>query len=164
MRTREFNGLADFALHLAAIEVAVKVQTHRALERASRLVENTAKDEIGHYQNAVGPFAEWAPLADSTEEQKASMGYPPNAPLEASGEMRDNISHEIHGNESAIGSPDERMVYHEFGTSKMPPRPVLGPALYRNKDRIQKILGAALVSGLIGGEVVVGGGDYFLGN
>jgi HK97 gp10 family phage protein len=156
--------LTEFVLHLAAIEVAVKVQAHKGLERAALLVEKTAKAEIGHYQDAVGPFPAWAELAESTEAQKARMGYRAGAPLEASGAMRDDISHEIDGDEAAIGSPDDTMVYHEFGTSKMPPRPVLGPAVYRNKEKIQKILGQALVAGLMGGEVLEGGGDYFLGN
>ena len=31
--------------------------------------------------------------------------------------------------EAEIGSDSQIMVYQEFGTSKMPPRPVMGPAL-----------------------------------
>jgi HK97 gp10 family phage protein len=163
-RTHEFTGLAEFALHLAERQVAVRAAAHRGLKRAALLVEREAKAEIGHYQDATGPFPAWAPLAQSTEASKAAKGYPEGAPLLATGEMRENISHEIDGNEAAIGSPDEKMVYHEFGTSKMPPRPVFGPAVFRNQERIQRILGAALVSGLIDGEVNEGGGDYFLGN
>jgi hypothetical protein len=43
------------------------------------------------------------------------------------------------------------MFYHEFGTLKMPARPVLGPAVLRNKEYIRRVLGAATVGGLIGG-------------
>jgi hypothetical protein len=38
------------------------------------------------------------------------------------------------------------MVFHEFGTSKMPPRPVLGPAAFRNKLAIQRLVGEAALA------------------
>ena len=66
--------------------------------------------------------------------------------------MRDSITHEVHGLEAVIGSTDPKMVYHEFGTAKMPPRPVMGPAAFRNKDFILKVIGKAAMSGLVGGE------------
>jgi hypothetical protein len=37
------------------------------------------------------------------------------------------------------------MVYQELGTDRIPPRPVLGPAAYKNKDKIERILGEAVV-------------------
>lgn len=163
MRAKEFSSIAEFALHIAAIDLAVQLAAHKALERAAKLVEKAAKDEIGHYQDAVGPFPAWAPLAESTEASKAAHGYPSGAPLLATGKMRDNITHAIEGNDAVIGSPDERAVFHEFGTSKMPPRPVFGPAVFSNKNRIQSIMGKAVVEGIIGGEIAPGGGSYFLG-
>ncbi len=161
--TKEFSGFGEFARHLATIDAAVQVAEHQGLKKVAQLIEDTAKAEIGHYQSAVGPFPAWAPLAESTEAQKAAKGYPPGAPLLATGEMRDNISHQVDGDEAVIGSPDDRMVYHEFGTSKMPPRPVLGPAVFSNKAKIEKIIGQAVVTGLLGGEVMSDGGGYFLG-
>lgn len=148
----EFASLGDFAAHLVAMQVAVKAAEHQGLKKAAVLIERTAKAEIGHYQDAAGPFPAWAQLADSTEAQKASKGYSAGAPLLASGQMRDNISHQVRGNEAVIGSPDEKAVYHEFGTSKMPPRPVFGPAAFSNKKPIQQIIGEAVVLGIIGGK------------
>lgn len=161
--TKEFSSFAGFATHLMAMEAAVKTAEHHSLKKVAQLVEDTAKAEIGHYQAAVGPFPAWAPLAESTEEQKAAKGYPAGAPLLGTGEMRDNITHQVEGEVAVIGSPDERMVYHEFGTSKMPPRPVLGPAVFSNKAKIEKIIGKAVVAGLLGGQVVAGSSEYFLG-
>ena len=160
---KEFSSFGGLARHLTGVAVTVKVAEHHGLKQVAQLVEATAKAEIGHYQPKVGPFPAWAPLADSTEAQKAAKGYPAGAPLEASGQMRDNITHQVEGDEAVIGSPDERMVYHEFGTSKMPPRPVLGPAVYSNKAKIEQIIGKAVVAGLMGGQVVLGGSEYFLG-
>ena len=151
---KTFNSIAEFITHLATLELAVAHEVRKGLERSARLVERTAKEEIGEYQPRVGPFPAWAPLAESTEAEKARHGYPTDAPLLRTGEMRRNIDHEVHGLEAVIGSPDERAVFHEFGTSRMPPRPIFGPAVVRNKHKIQMILGAAVVSGLIGGERV----------
>ena len=135
----------------------------RALKKAALLIEKEAKGEIGHYQPEVGPFPAWAPLADSTEASKAAKGYPAGAPLLASGAMRRDIGHVIEGHEAVIGSPDEKAVFHEFGTSKMPPRPVFGPAVYKNLDKLHALMGAEVVAGIIDGKPASGGDTYFIG-
>lgn len=150
---REYS-LAEFAVKLVELQAAELIALNEGLERVAKLVEKTAKDEIGHYQDAVGPFQDWAPLAESTEAHKAAMGYPADAPLLATGEMRDSIEHQTHGLEAEIGSNNDKMVYHEFGTTKMPPRPVLGPAAFRNKEKIERLIGHAAVTGLIGDSVI----------
>jgi phage gpG-like protein len=150
----EFKSLGSLALHMAAQEVALLASLHEGLEKCAVRVETTAKDEIGHYQSGIGPFPAWADLADSTEEHKAKMGYPSDAPLLASGDMQRSISHATHMLEAVIGSTDKKMVYHEFGTPKMPARPVMGPAVLRNKEYIRRVLGLATVSGLVGGSVI----------
>ena len=148
---REFTSLAEFAVKLIELQASEVLALHEGLKRVAQVIEKTAKSEIGVYQNAVGPFPAWAPLADSTESRKAAMGYPSDAPLLATGEMRDSIQHQVGGLEAEIGSNDEKFEYHEFGTSKMPARPVLGPAAYRNKRKIELILGHAAVTGLLEG-------------
>jgi len=150
----EFNSLGGLALHFLALEAAELKHLHDGLEKCAVRIEKTAKEEIGHYQGAVGPFSAWAPLEDSTEAGKALAGYPLGAPLLATGEMRDSISHETHGLEVVIGSKDQKMVYHEFGTEKMPARPVLGPAVFRNKEYIRRLIGEAAISGLVGGSPI----------
>lgn len=150
----DFKNLGSLALHLAGQEVALLASLHAGLEKCAVKVQKTAEEEIGHYQSGIGPFPAWADLADSTEEQKAKMGYPSDAPLEASGAMGRSFSHSTSPLETVIGSTDEKMVYHEFGTLKMPARPVLGPAILRNKEYIRRVLGMATVSGLIGGSAI----------
>ena len=161
---REFEDLALFALHLTSLELAVKREQRRGLEKALQLIENDAKDQIGHYQPGVGEFPAWAPLAESTEAEKARLGAPLGAPLLRHGGLYASFQHEVLApDDGVVGSTDPTLVFHEFGTSKMPPRPVMGPAVVRNRAQIQKILGQALVQGILGGEEVPDGG-YFGGD
>ena len=139
---------------LAAAEVAIHVGARKALERVAVKVERDAKAEFGVYQGAVGPFPAWAELAESTQQERARLGYAPNDPLLRDGTLRDSISHHVEELEAEIGSDSDIMEYQEFGTSKMPPRPVLGPALERNHEVIVKELGGAVVDGLIGGTPI----------
>lgn len=151
---KNFNSLAEFASHLVVLETSEAIALHKGLDHVAKLIEKTAKSEIGHYQDAVGPFPAWADLADSTEAEKSRLGYPVDAPLLRTGELRESITHETHGFVAIIGSKSKIMEYQEFGTKNIPPRPVIGPAAVRNQENIQKIVGAAAVSGLVGGELI----------
>lgn len=137
----EMESLAALAHHFESEMVAELGGVKRGLEKAAKLIEETAQDEIGTYQGAIGPYPEWASLADSTEQEKTRLGYPANAPLLRTGDLRESIVHEVGEWEATVGSTDPVMTYHEFGTDKMPPRPVIGPALYRNLDAVQQLVG-----------------------
>ena len=78
---REFESITAFAEHLLVLSASIVAAEHNALEKVAVLIEKDAKEQIGHYQDAVGPFQDWAPLADSTEAEKARLGYPADAPL-----------------------------------------------------------------------------------
>lgn len=151
---REFGDVATFAAHLLTLNAAIEHSTHKGLEKVAKIIERDAKGQIGHYQPEVGPFQDWAPLAESTEAEKARLGYPADAPLLREGKLRDSIQHEVAGHEAVIGSKSEIAEYQEFGTRTIPPRPFIGPAAFKNKDAIQHILGASLVQGLIGGDPI----------
>lgn len=149
---KTFDSFSGLALELATRVPAIAIELHHGLERALVLVERTAKGEFGHYQPAVGGFPEWPELADATKDDRVSQGFSENDPLLRTGAQRDSISHEAHGLEGAVGSTDDKMVFSEFGTVHEPARPVLGPAAFMNKDAIQRLIGAAAVTGLIGGK------------
>jgi phage gpG-like protein len=151
---REFESMADFSTHLVKMVAAEAIALHRGLDKAAQLIENTAKAEIGHYQEAAGPFQDWAQLADSTEAEKARLGYPSDAPLLRTGGLRDSIQHETEGFEAIIGSTDPVMEWQEFGTNTIPPRPVIGPAAFTTQEKVQEILGAAVVNGFVGSDVI----------
>lgn len=152
---REFNGidaLIDFGTHLGEIAIAQGEILHKGLDHAAELIEKEAKAEFGVYQEATGPFQEWPELAESTKAQRIAQGFTENEPLLRTGELRDSISREVHGLEAVIGSTSDLMIYHEFGTSRMPARPVFGPALFRNKDAIESMVAEAAVLGMMGAK------------
>lgn len=161
---KELGSLGELITVMTAATIAIEHQKRHGLEKALQIIERDAKRQIGHYQRAVGDFPAWAPLADSTEAQKKSMGAPTNAPLLRHGELYASFQHEVlSSDEGVVGSTDPVMIYHEFGTSKMPPRPVLGPAVVKNRERITRALTGALVAGILGGKAVEDAGDYFGG-
>jgi HK97 gp10 family phage protein len=151
---KEFDSIRGFVAHLATLEIAMHRSIHRGLEKVAKGIEADAKSRIGHEQDAVGSFPAWEPLADSTEYDKARKGYPVDAPLLRDGTLRDSIKHEVEGLEAVIGSESAIAEYQEFGTPTIPPRPFIGPAAFANKDAIERILGAAVVEGLTGGQVI----------
>lgn len=137
---------------------------HEGLEVCAVLIERTAKSEIGHYQGESGPFPAWAPLADSTMAEKTRLGYTGRLsmddPLYRTGEMRDSIEHRTGDMEAVIGTDSPIAHFHEFGTDKMPPRPFLGPALVRNKENIEKIIGGFAASALVPARSGIRGIEY----
>jgi phage gpG-like protein len=148
MNTYTIEG---FIARLAKMSVDVAIGQHKALEAAAKSVERKAKSEIGTYQEAIGSFAGWDELMDSTKDDRVRQGYSEDDPLLRNGRLRDSISHETRALEAVIGSNEDVMVYQELGTDTIPPRPVLGPALLRKEDRIVKLLGNYTATAMLDG-------------
>ena len=151
---RHFNSLGEFAVALIEVEIEVREALEKGLERVARKIEATAKAEIGTYQDEAGGFPAWPELAEATKDDRVKQGFTENDPLLRTGDLQESIAHEVEYPEAMIGSTDERMPWFEFGTSRMPARPVMGPAAFRNKDAIQKLVGAAVMAGLVGADQV----------
>lgn len=152
---KQLSSLGEMAMELALRVPMIAIELHAGLDVIARKIEKDAKAEIGTYQDAVGPFPGWSELADATKDDRIRQGYSENDPLLRSGQRMDDITHAVEGLEAAIGTPQSALtaqiaVYEEFGTTKEPARPVLGPAAFKNKTTIQKLVGAAAVAGLIG--------------
>lgn len=56
------------------------------------------------------------------------------------GRLRDSIEVSAEGNRAVISANTDYAAYVEFGTSKMPPKPFLVPALIENADAIGEIV------------------------
>ncbi|MEF3066304.1 hypothetical protein [Pandoraea apista] len=153
---KEFGDLMSFAVHLSTIATAVDHSLHRGLKKVAVVIEKRAEAKFGDYQTSVGPFSAWAPLAEATKADRVASGFTPDDPLLRTGSLRDSIGHQASHLEAIIGSPDDRMVWQELGTDKIPPRPVLGPAAVESKKEIDRIVAGAAVSGLLGGDVMAG--------
>lgn len=161
MAITEFDNLLAFTEHLAKIEVSLHLAVHSALGKSLVMLQNDMKAQIGEYQEAVGPYVEWAPLAETTlygwhgHPGKVDLGYaPPDNPLLRDGDLRNSFTHEQNGDEGIVGSTDPIMTYHEFGTVKMPARPVVGPALFKHRKTIEDILGNVMVNAILGGRIM----------
>lgn len=148
--TMEFKNIGSFIAHLAKAEIAETLELHAAMKKAAMAVEKTAKEEIGHYQPEVEYFPGWVQLAPSTLEYHDRMGVG-DSPLLVTGELYASIGHEVQALDAFVGSTSDVMVYQELGTEKIPPRPVLGPAALRNKEKIEKLIGLAAAAGLLYG-------------
>jgi len=147
-------SLADMALHLLEAEARMLVTLEHGLEKAAAEIDKAAKDKIGEYQAANGMHDAWPELADSTKEDRVRKGFTENDPLLRSGELRDSMGHETKGLEAAIGSTSDIAVYQELGTDKIPPRPFLGAAAYEHIDEVKKIVGGAVITGIVGGSAL----------
>lgn len=112
-------------------------------------IEEAAKEEIGVYQPAVGPFEAWAPLAESTKAERVRSGYTEDDPLLRSGELRDSIESEVVGLAAIVGTKSQIGFWQEVGTENIPPRPFIGPAYVRKIDPLMESIGFALSRGFI---------------
>lgn len=151
--TRHFHSMAGLALQLGEIAVAQHRMEANALEKCAKLVEQRAKAKLGEYQDAAGPFAGWADLADATKADRVNKGYPEDDPLLRTGALRDSIEHTVQGSEAQVGSDEDTAVYLELGTKHMSPRSFLGGALAETLDDVKTIIGEDAVAALVGEQV-----------
>jgi hypothetical protein len=149
-------SLLGFIGHLASFEARLKHTLETDFNRVAVLVEAEAKKELGTYQSEGGPFAAWPELADATKDDRVKKGFSENEPGLRTGDMRDSIHHASDHEGASIGSDDDKLVWFELGTSKQPPRSVLGMAVVHEEKPIVEILGGSVVSALVGKDVVSG--------
>ena len=140
---REFGSLAAFAGFTTLLIAEVEHAKHGALEHAAVIVETEAKRVIGtHDYN-------WPPLEQATIDRKKHG----DTPLLETGEMRDSIEHTVHQSEiehvAYIGSNNDKAVWQELGTSKIPPRSFLAGAAHHKIDEVLEVIGLHVVQRMI---------------
>ena len=133
---KEFNGFGLFAAHLMRTAAIGEEVSHHITKKAAKIVQEDAQVRLGIYQDYIGPFNAWEPLADSTVADRVNKGFTPNDPLVRTGDLRDSITVTQKGREAVVGSDSEIAVHQEQGTERIPPRPFLGPAGFASKRRI----------------------------
>lgn len=148
---KEFSSFGAFARHLAVTAAIGEEVTHHITEKAAEIIKEDAQKRIGEYQDGVGPFVTWAPLADSTKEDRVAKGFTEDDPLLRTGELRDSIHVSAKGNEAVVGSDSDIALYQELGTEKgIPPRPFLGPAGYESKLNIGEMSAKTVIAWISG--------------
>jgi hypothetical protein len=131
------NGLFSILEAVAKFkqfEINMGLASEAILIEIAVLIGDEAKSRIGEYQTG------WAPLAASTVARKGN-----DRPLLDTGELKASISAyvKMHGPQHGsayIGTPLEKGLWHELGTSKIPPRPWLLPAALEARKDITKIV------------------------
>lgn len=126
--------LEQFAREMSSASASIATGLEAGFRVIVKEIEETAKEEIGVYQPAYGPFDAWAPLAESTKADRVRLGYSEDEPLLRSGELRDSIQSEVVGLAAIVGTKSEIGLLQEVGTSYLPPRPFIGPAYVRKID------------------------------
>jgi HK97 gp10 family phage protein len=143
MTLAEFAKLMDTALD----ECRPKLQAD--VVKIGELVKAKAKEMIGH------ELPLWPPLRPATVADKARRGYvgriSATDPLYREGSLRESIAMDADPAALAVivGSNDRVGAYQEIGTSKMPPRPFLMPAMMQSQEAIAEKLGKSAVSLLV---------------
>lgn len=144
-------NLLQAAAMFGTFAFEVEKNTHDALEGACKIVEKEAKRVLGTYDY------NWVPLAPSTVEDRTRKGFAGDEPLLRIGDMRDSIEHTVHGKSGFVGSNDDKAVWQELGTRRIPPRSFLGGAAMRKGEEVAKHIGHETYS-LLRGEVNRAGG------
>jgi phage gpG-like protein len=143
-------SLAQAASRFIRISEEIHVIDKEALEIAGQIIETEAKRVLGTYDYG------WTPLKPETVARK-QMG---DSPLLETGELHDSIGHMVIGNMLYVGSDNPKAAYHEFGTSRIPPRPFLSGAAATKAAEIAHYIGhavsTAIVASMISGRVIAG--------
>lgn len=149
-------SLGDFARLVERTAQRAPRAERLALAQAGARLAGYARSYIGEYQVGVGGFPSWEPLAAATREQKTRLGYaPPDNPLLRTGEMRLSLRWTVAGRAAVIGSDDPVARWQEFGTSgrnPIPPRPFVGPAVYRHGHEEARFVFRAALAPLLRGN------------
>ncbi|WP_039661532.1 MULTISPECIES: hypothetical protein [Pantoea] len=136
--------LEQFAREMSSASASISTGLESGFRVIVKEIEETAKEEIGVYQPAYGPFEPWAPLAESTKADRIRQGYSEDEPLLRSGELRDSIQSEVVGLAAIVGTKSEIGLWQEVGTEHIPPRPFIGPAYLRKIDPLMESVGMAI--------------------
>ena len=146
----EFQSLGALGAHFGRLALAGEAVTHHITEQAAQIVEKDAKERIGSYQDATGPFGAWANLAPSTVDDRIRKGFTPDDPLLRTGGLRASYGHRTDGAVAVVGSPSLIALYMEQGTPKMPPRAVIGPAAFASSHEIGRVAATTLIAWVSG--------------
>ena len=134
-------SMGNLASHFHALAQDMPHRREEALKKVAEFAEKDAKERFGHYQDG------WPQLAESTQAGRVAKGYSADEPLLRSGELRDSISHTV-DDKAHIGTNDPRMAWFEHGTSRMPPRPVLGGVLAQKGQEMAEIAGSEIFASM----------------
>jgi phage gpG-like protein len=126
-------SLASFAAFSTGLIVVIDKAKEQALEKGAKIIEEEAKRVLG--TDGYG----WTPLSTHTVKTQPGM-------LLETGELHDSIEHQVVSKDLAyVGSNNDKAVWHEFGTKKIPPRSFLMGAAVAKTEEVGKAIGQHIV-------------------
>jgi hypothetical protein len=142
----QFNSFGAFAAHCVASILTMEAKEHIVLHEIGNLVEEKVKHIIGQ-ENVQGlnGFESHEPLAESTIQFKEDHGFTGREsatdPNLRTGELYHSITHvvDVEHHAVVIGSNLDQAVYVEIGTSRQPPRSILGIGGEQSREEIEKL-------------------------
>jgi phage gpG-like protein len=132
-------SILGFVAKLKMLEHETKEVEHAIVARACEMVCAEAKRVIGE------GYPEWPALSPETLAHKMGKG-----PLLETGELRASIEWNAEGNQGFVGTDNEKGLWHELGTAKIPPRPFLMGAAMRMEPLIHAMAAKAVVAVIAG--------------
>src|ERR1017187_4460494 len=134
-------SILEFVAKTKAIEHDMHELGPAIVARACQMVCDEAKRVIGE------GYPEWPALSPETLARKMM-----NTPLLETGELRASIewSTSANGLEGAVGSNNDKAVWHELGTSRIPPRSFLVGAAVHMEEKIHKMAARAVMAVMLG--------------
>ncbi|MGI4942832.1 MAG: hypothetical protein ACRYHQ_20095 [Janthinobacterium lividum] len=146
---REFSSFQAFAEFMQTRIAVAEHHKHLGFDAGANMMAKAARDMVGTENDR------WPSLADATIVAKQAAGHTGRIsatdPLYATGKLRDSWHYSV-GNAGFVwGSTDPVMAYHEHGTNKMPPRPVVGPVMFlHGKEAVS--IAANWIMGAVAGK------------
>ncbi len=121
-----FDGLEKFLYEI-----------NNPTRREQAQIGRSVRREFARIFSDQGGTVRWAPLAPSTVSDRVRKGFPGRRPIliRTGGYMRswvqagdsdhiEDFERTVNGWNLKVGSRDYRAIWHEFGTARMPARPV----------------------------------------
>src|SRR4051812_8711134 len=111
---RTFKDLESFTRQvLAPMPTSIAKAQEHALRRVAMVISADAKRKLGQYQEAVGPYPAWEPLAAATQAERAREGHTPDEPLLRTGALRRSIRWSSGASHAFVFSRDPKARWHE---------------------------------------------------
>lgn len=117
--SRSFRSIGEFVAFMSRQVASLPAAQHAALAEGAEIIRLEAQSYPGSYQPG------WASLQPETIAHKAAG----DSPLRETGELADSYGAKVvDANHAAVGSDDEKAIWQELGTPRIPARPVLALA------------------------------------
>jgi phage gpG-like protein len=123
--------LLQAAAMFMEISHAMDRNEHHLLDEGSKILQDEAKRVLGTYEYG------WPQLKPKTIARKSTG----DSPLLETGELRDSIQRDVQQHAAYVGSNNKKAIWHEYGTSRIPPRPFLGPTAVGKTEEIGQMMG-----------------------